>query len=322
MDNYRSNDAVTSVGTLRPGTPIRRGLFHSSSGSIADAFGAVEWSLLTAIALIWGSSFLLIDIGLDAFRPGVVAMVRVLLGTAALAVVGRARKPVAREDMPRIAMLGIVWIGVPMILFPLAQQWVASSVAGMINGAVPLMAAGWSVILLRHLPGRPQMIGLALGFLGIAAISWPEVQGSEASALGVALLLLAVLLYGLAVNIAVPLQQQYGSLPVLLRAQLVALVIVVPYGLWSLPDSHWAWGSALAMLPLGILGTGVAFVLMTTLVGRVGGPRGSVSIYFIPVVAIVLGVVFLDETVAPSALAGTALVLLGAWLTSRSDRRA
>lgn len=300
----------------------RRRFLESGSGSSTAAFGAMEWGLLTAAALIWGSSFVLIELGLQSFRPGVVAMVRMLLGAAALALFSRARKPVDREDLPRIALLGLVWMGLPMILFPMAQKWISSSVAGMINGAVPLMAAGWSVILLRRLPGRVQMIGLAVGFCGIAAISWPELQGSRATALGVALVLLAVLFYGLAVNLAVPLQQRYGSLPVLLRAQLASLVVVVPFGLWSLPGSSWSWTSAAAMLPLGVLGSGLAFVVMTTLVGRVGPSRGSVAIYFVPVVAILLGVGLLGERLSPSALTGTLLVLAGAWLTSRSERSA
>lgn len=311
---------TTTAPSEAPGTRVKRRLVSTSAGSLTDAFGPAEWALLAGIALIWGSSFVLIDIGLSSFQPGVVAMSRILLGASALALFKRARSPIPREDLPRVALLGIVWIGLPMILFPLAQQWIASSVAGMINGAVPLMAAGWSILLLRRLPGRPQIVGLLVGFAGMAAIAWPEMHGSSATALGIALVVLAVLLYGLAVNLAVPLQQEYGALPVLLRAQIAALVIVVPFGIWSLPGSTWAWGPALAMLPLGILGTGVAYVLMTTLVGRVGAPRGSVAIYFVPVVAIILGVSLLGERVTLSALIGTALVLIGAWLTSRKER--
>jgi drug/metabolite transporter (DMT)-like permease len=189
----------------------------------------------------------------------------------------------------------------------------------MLNGAVPLFGAAWAVLLLRRPLGRVQTLGLLVGFAGVVAISWPEVEGSRATTLGAALVLLAVACYGLAVNLAVPLQQRYGALPVLLRAQLTALVLLAPFGLWSLPGSRLAWGAALAMLPLGLLGTGLAFVLMATLVGRVGGPRGAVATYFIPVVAIALGVAFLGERVAPLALLGTALVLGGAWLTSRRE---
>jgi drug/metabolite transporter (DMT)-like permease len=73
------------------------------------------------------------------------------------------------------------------------------------------------------------------------------------------------------------------------------------------------------MVPLGALGTGLAFVLMAMLVGRVGGPRGPVAIYFVPVVAMILGVTLRDESIALSALLGTAFVLTGARLTSRRE---
>jgi drug/metabolite transporter (DMT)-like permease len=301
------------------GTRTRRRLLEAGSGSRLEAFGAGEWLLLSGIALIWGSSFLFIDLALEAFRPGVIALARVALGAAALALVPASRRAVDREDMPRVALLGLVWMVGPLVLFPVAQQWIDSSVAGMLNGAVPLFGAAWAVVLLRRPLGRTQTLGLVVGFAGVVAISWPEVQGSRATTLGAALVVFAVVLYGLSVNLAVPLQQRYGALPVLLRAQLAALVLLVPFGLWSLPGSRLEWGAALAMLPLGILGTGLAFALMTTLVGRVGGPRGAVATYFIPVVAIALGVAFLDERVAPAALVGTALVLGGAWLTSRRE---
>jgi drug/metabolite transporter (DMT)-like permease len=108
---------------------------------------------------------------------------------------------------------------------------------------------------------------------------------------------------------------------VLLRAQIVALVVLVPAALVSLPGSELAGSSVLAVAALGLFGTGLAFVAMTTLVGRVGATRGSVAIYLVPVVAILLGVVFLDETVAAISLIGTALVLAGAYLTSRREER-
>ena len=314
MDRHPGGDPPPAAAA-----PPRR-LLETGRGSRTESFGATEWLLLASVALIWGSSFLFIDIGLEALRPGVIAVARVALGVAALALFPAARRPIGAEDRLRVAFLGVIWSGLPLILFPVAQQWIDSSVAGMLNGAVPLAGAAWAVVLLRRPLPRIQAIGLLVGFAGVLAISWPQLQGSRATMLGVSLVLLAVLCYGLAVNLAVPLQQRYGALPVLLRAQLAALVLLLPFGLWGLGGSHFAWGPVLAMLPLGILGTGLAFVLMTTLVGRVGGPRGAVATYFIPVVAIVLGVLALDERVAPAAVAGTALVVTGAWLTSRRER--
>lgn len=302
--------------------PSRRRLLETAHGTRPEAFGPTEWGLLSAIALIWGSSFLWMEIGLDAFSPALITLARIGLGAVSLAVVPKARQPIAREDWPRVAVLGVVWMAVPLLLFPIAQQWVDSAVAGMVNGAMPLFTALVAIILLRTLPRSRQLAGLIVGFLGVVAITVPNAQGLDASALGVCLLILAVACYGVATNVAVPLQQRYGSLPILLRAQLVAVALVAPFGLAALGSSTFAWGPALAMIPLGILSTGLAFVAMTNLVGRAGASRGAVAIYFVPVVAIVLGITVRGESVHPLALAGTGLVLVGAWLTSRRELRA
>ncbi|HKN80315.1 MAG TPA: DMT family transporter [Actinomycetota bacterium] len=297
----------------------RRPLIETAQGTRREAFGPQEWGLLVAIAAMWGSSFLFIEIGLEHFGPGVVAFGRVAVGALTLSLLRGSHRPVERSDLPRVALLGVVWMAAPLLLFPIGQQWIDSSLAGMLNGAVPIFAAVTAAILLRRLPASRQLIGIAVGFLGVVGVLWPATRDADATALGASLVLLAVLCYGVAVNIAVPLQQRYGALPVLLRAQLVALVLLAPAALVSLPNSEFAWSSAVAVVALGFFGTGWAFVAMTTLVGRVGATRGSVAIYFLPVVAIALGVIFRDETIVAISLVGTGLVLAGAYLTSRRE---
>jgi drug/metabolite transporter (DMT)-like permease len=298
----------------------RRSAVATSQGTHLDAFGPVEWGLLAAVSLMWGSSFLFIAIGVESFPPAVLAFGRLALGAATLVLVPKARRSVGREDLKRIASLALVWMVIPFILFPLAEQRISSALAGMMNGAVPLFAAFFAALMLRRAPGPNQLAGLVVGFGGVVAIAWPSLSGANVTAVGVVLVLVAVIFYGLSVNLAVPLQQRHGSLPVLLRAQLFAMAMVAPIAALQLPSTEWSWSSALATVPLGVFGTSLAFVAMTTLVGRVGATRGSIAIYFLPVVAIVLGVVFLDETVAPVSLVGTVLVLGGAWLTSRKER--
>ncbi len=286
------------------------------------AYAPVDWGLLAAIALIWGSSFVLIAEGLDAFAPALITLLRLAVGAATLAVLPQARRAVPRSDWPALALLGLLWMALPFLLFPLAQQRIDSSLAGMLNGAVPLFAAAVATVVARRLPGPRQLVGLAVGFLGVVAVSWPAVQGARATAVGAGMIVLACVFYGLALNLAVPLQRRHGTLPVLLRAQLAAVVLVTPLGLAGLPSSSFAWSSLAATVALGAFGTALAFVAMVTLVGRVGATRGSIAIYFVPVVAIVLGVLLRGETVAAVSIAGTALVLVGAWLTSRAERPA
>ncbi len=322
-DSHRSGSHRAGSGPrssdLSPGVGRGGRLLATSEGRVSDAFGPRDWALLVCVAMIWGSSFLWIDMGLESLRPGVIAMVRVLLGMAVLAVVRAARAPIERADRGRVALLGLAWVGVPLALFPVAQQWVDSSVAGMMNGATPLATAVWATLLLGRPPGRPQRIGLVLGFAGVAAISWPQLASSHAAATGVGLLLLSVSLYGLAANLAVPLQQKYGALPVLLWAQLAGLVIVVPFGVAQLPGSEFSATALLAMIPLGVLSTGLAFVMMISLAGRVGSTRGSLPIFFSAPVALVLGVAVRGDALAASAWGGGVLVVVGAWLASRRD---
>jgi drug/metabolite transporter (DMT)-like permease len=211
-------------------------------------------------------------------------------------------------------------MAIPFVLFPIAQQWIDSSLAGMINGSVPLFATLVATLLSRCLPRAVQAIGLTIGFAGVVAVSWPAVQDAKATATGTLLVLVACVCYGIGINAAVPLQRKYGALPVLVRAQGVAIAVTIVPGVIGAAQSTFSWGSLAAMIPLGCLGTGLAFVGMTTLAGRVGAARGSVTIYFVPVVAIVLGVLFQNETVAIVSLIGTALVLFGAYLTSRAER--
>jgi drug/metabolite transporter (DMT)-like permease len=295
-------------------------VLSTSPGSRAQAFGPADWGLLATAALIWGFSFVFIAEGVEVFAPPVVAWGRLVLGALALSLAPASRRPIDRADWPRVIVLSLVWMAIPLLLFPVAQQWVTSGVAGMINGAVPLFAGLMAAAFLRRRPGLPQTAGLVVGFAGVVMVSWPAASGESGSPLGVALILLAVLCYGLAVNLAVPLQHRYGALPPLLRSQLVSIVIVTPFFIAGLPSSSWAWSSAAAVLLLGVLGTGVAYVAMAVLVGRVGATRGSIATYFIPVVAVVLGALLRDERFHPVCLAGMALVLAGAWLTSRSEK--
>jgi drug/metabolite transporter (DMT)-like permease len=304
----------------RPSPTQRARLLRTTEGTSAEAFGPVEWSLLGAIAAIWGSSFLFIAVGLDAFHPYLISFLRVALGGAALGAIPRSRRAIDTADVPTIVVLGVVWMAIPLLLFPIAQQWISSSLTGMLNGAMPLFSAAIAALLLRRLPGPLQAAGLVLGFGGIVLISLPDFGLGGTAAAGVALVILATVCYGFAVNLAVPLQQRYGSLPVLLRSQMVAITLTAPFGAWGAFHSSFAWRSALAVTALGILGTGLAYVAMANLVGRAGATRGAVAIYFIPVVAIALGVVFRDETVEAVSLVGVVLVLSGAYLTSRRER--
>ena len=297
-------------------------LLTTSHGTNREAFTLRDWGNFVSLALIWGSSFLFIAIGLESFHPGVVTLLRVAFGAAFLALIPRARHTrIDREDRGRVLLLSATWVAIPFTLFPVAQQWIDSAVAGMLNGATPIFTALLATILLRALPGPMQIAGLLIGFAGILAIALPSAGEGSTAAIGVALVVVATVGYAISLNIVPPLQQKYGSLPLMARIQLLAIPMVLPFGVAGVGGSTFEWSSFLAVLAIGVLGTGLAFLLMGSLAGSVGATRASFLTYLIPVVALVLGVVFRDEIVAPVAVGGVALVIAGAILASRREIR-
>jgi drug/metabolite transporter (DMT)-like permease len=242
---------------------------------------------------------------------------RVAVGFGVLALFRASRRSIPRSDWPKIALLGLVWMAYPLTMFPYAEQHVSSSVTGMLNGATPLFVAAVASVIARRLPPRRQMLGLFVGSLGVALIALPTLGEGQSSAFGVAQIISALMCYGLALNIAVPLQQRHGALPVLWRTQAVALVLTVPLGLVHLDEVEFAWGPFLAIVALGVLGTSFAYVIAATNAGRLGSTRASVTTYIIPVVSLALGALVRNETVAVLAVLGCAVALFGAWLAGR-----
>jgi len=297
-------------------------ILSTSSGTNQEAFTSLDWVLFVSIALIWGSSFLLMDIGLDALEPGLITWMRVGLGAGVLLLFPKARVSIDPADRARVLVLSVLWVGIPFTLFPIAQQYINSAVAGMLNGAMPIFAAVFASVMLRRLPRGAQLIGLAVGFGGVVLMSVSSGAEGSTEALGVGLILLATACYGLSVNIATPLTQRYGSLPVMARMLALATIWTAPLGIVDTLDSTFAWDSVLAVIAAGAVGTGLAFFIMGALVGRVGSTRGSFITYLIPVVALGLGIAFRNDTVSMWAVAGVGLAIVGALLASRREANA
>lgn len=290
------------------------------------ALAPPDWVALALPGLIWGSSFYLIAEGLDSFEPFAVTWMRILFGFLVVVSMPATRQPVPRRAWPTLALLGVIWLALPLSLFPLAEQRVSSSVTGMLNGATPIFAAIVAALVVRRLPPQRQLLGLVIGLAGIVLIAvptWSDDGGDGgSSAAGVLMILTALACYGVALNIAGPLQRRLGSLPVIGRALAVALVLVTPLGIAGVTGSHFTWGSALAVAVLGAFGTGVAYVLTASNAGRYGSTRAASTTYLIPAVSVVLGISFRGESVEVVALLGCVVALVGAYLVNTGVRRA
>ena len=280
-----------------------------------------DWLLLIVPGLIWGASFLFIAEGLRSIGPNGLTFVRILVGFATLSLFASARKPVGRDGWRSIGWLGLLWFAFPLSLFPFAEQRVSSALTGMLNGANPLFATLIASYLTRRAPSRGVAVGLAVGLAGTVLMAVPASREGRSSMVGVAMVLVAMTSYGFALSIARSLQQRYGAMPVIWRAQGLALILTAPFGIPDLLVAHWTPGPLLPLFALGAFGTAIANVLMASAAGRFGAARASGTLFLIPVVALVLGVVVRHEQVALLSLAGGVICLAGAWLMKRDSAR-
>ncbi len=301
-------------------TTTRGTWLATDEGTHRAAFTAADWVLLIAPALIWGCSFLFIAEALESFSPALVTAGRIGFGALTLTFVPAARRTrVSRDDWRRIAVLGVIWMSLPFACFSIAEQWIDSALAGMLNAVMPLTTALVSAFLLRRAPRRLQMVGLVIGFVGAVLIAAPELGRGKSAASGIGLVLLAVVSYSLSANASVPLTQRYGSLPVIWRTQLVAFVVSAPFAVPGAMSIEFHVSGIAALIALGVGGTALAQVFAARLMARVGATRGSMITYLMPLVSIAVGVAFRHDRVAALSLVGIGVVLAGAAIASRSE---
>ncbi len=284
---------------------------------------------LALLALIWGSAFLWIKLAIRGFSPVEVTLARLALGAAVLFAVVLAR----REALPRsqrlwthIAVAALFANAVPYLLFAVAEQTVGSSTAGIINATTPL----WTVVLalgVRHQSSVTawQGAGLIVGFGGALLIFAPWDSASGLASAGALECLAASVSYAISYIYMDRYLAQRGMSPVTLSAcQLLAAAVMLAIALAASGAStpHFTAVSVGGVVILGILGTGIAYVLNYQIITSEGATVASTVTYLLPVVAIVLGVVVLGENITLMVLAGIALVLAGVALTRRRAKAA
>lgn len=284
-------------------------------------FGVTDWLLSLGMALTWGSSFLLIDIIIRFAPTTFVPFGRSFFGMVALFFVPGSRNKIAPEHRRKIWVLGLIWMALPFFLFPIAERTVASSIAGMMNGALPVVVIVVTSVWMRTKPSSQRLIAVLIGFLGIVLIAVPSINdGSSADIKGIFYLLAALICYAVALNMARPLQAIYSPATLMLRVVSISTLLSAPLGLFALRSTTFTMSLFAATVVLGALGSGIAFLLFGTLLKRTGTVRAMIPTYFTPIVGTFLGVLFNDEKVLALSLLGMLIVIFGAWLTSRPEK--
>ncbi len=278
---------------------------------------------LLLLAFIWGWSFLFIKVAVEGVPPVAVAGARIALGAAVLVgvcAVSGLRLPRDVTTWRHLATAALFGNVLPFTLLAWGEERVTSALTAVLNASTPLFTALAGAALLGERLRRAQLLGLGIGLVGVAVAAGVGGEDlAESSATGALAAVAAGACYGLAFTY---MSRHLLGLPSVVGAagQLVAgtvllgpLAIVVTAGTGvSLTPTR-----ALSLLLLGVLGTGAAYVLYYRLVADVGPTRASLVTYLVPLVAVTVGVVILDEPFHLRVLAGGVLIVGGIALVSR-----
>ncbi len=279
--------------------------------------------LIGTLALVWGSNFLWIKVALEAFSPIQLTVARMVLGALVLLAVVAIRRDKLPADLAtwgHLFVAALVANAAPYLLFALGETRVDSGIAGALNATTPLWTLALAFLVRQSSRlNALQVLGLVLGFLGSLLIFTPWNAGSV-DTLGALFCLLAALSYGISyLYMSKYLTPKNLTPTVLSTSQLIAASVLtaLTLPLDTAGTPKWSWLPWLSLAILGVLGTGLAYIINYALI-RTEGPVGaSVVTYLVPVASVAFGIAFLSELVPLLSLLGIAVILLGVWASSR-----
>lgn len=274
------------------------------------------------LAAIWGASFLFTRLGSAEF--GVLPTAGMRVGIAAVfllpLLVARGQLGTLRAHWKKIFLLGMLNSGIPFALYAFALQSISTGLSSLLNATVPLFGALVAWLWLKDRPHGLKVVGLLVGFTGVAMLAWGKASFKpDASGLvtGWAVLacLGACLCYGLSASFTKRYLSGQPSLVIATGSQVGATLGLALPTLWFWPSQTPSATAWLALLAVGVLCTGIAYVLFFRLVDKVGAAGSLTVTFLIPVFAVIYGVVFLGESVTGWMLVCGAVILCGTALS-------
>ena len=276
-----------------------------------------------ALAALWGASFLFMRIGGHAFGALPTAGLRVCIATLFLMpiLLGRGLGPQLAQHWRKVLFVGIFNSAIPFACFTYALLSISTGLSAILNASVPLFGALVAWLWLGDRPQRTRMLGLVIGFVGVSMLAWDKASFKpDASGLSSGWAVLACLLACVCYAIAASFTKRYlGGLPALVTAagsQLGAALFLVLPALWFWPQQTPGAGAWMAVLALGVLCTGVAYILFFWLIENIGPARALTVTFVLPVFAVIYGLIFLGETVSLWMLLCATIIICGTALSA------
>lgn len=279
------------------------------------------WLLFLAMGVIWGTPYLLIKVAVEDLAPPVVVFGRTSLAGVVMAVLAHrsgALRPALAHWKPVVAFAAIEMAG-PWLLLTNAEKRLPSGVTGLLVACVPIVGAVAAFALgERHALHPIRVLGIALGLGGVGLIVGHDLHGSDGVPWwSVVSVLLVCVGYATAPFISARKLSHVPALGVIAVSLCSVALVYAPIAFLARPEHVPPADASLAVLGLAVLCTGIAFTVFFALIAEVGPARATLITFVNPAVAVVLGVLILDEHLTSATIAGFALVVAGCWCATR-----
>ena len=284
---------------------------------------ARAWTSFAIVSVLWGVPYLFISIAVDhGISPGFLAFSRVLLGALVLLPIAWRAGLLGslRRHRRWILVYAIAEIAIPFPLIAFGEEHVSSSVAAILIAATPLIVAALARTFdhSERVAGR-RLAGLVTGFAGVVALVGVDIAGDADEVIGTIAILVAAVGYAVGPMTLQAKLSEVDPRAVMAAALAVAAVVLLPLAALAPPDAALQSEAVASILVLGIFCTAAAFVLFGALVIDVGAGRALVITYIAPVVALIAGVIVLDESPGLGTIIGLPLILGGSYLATGAD---
>jgi drug/metabolite transporter (DMT)-like permease len=275
---------------------------------------------LVVLGAIWGASFLFMRIAAADFGPFALVEVRLALGAMILTpFLWRGRAAFTRKSIVRLAGIGLINSAIPFVLFAWGAERAPAGIGAITNAMTVMFAALVAFLFYGEPIGRWRLVGLIVGFIGVIVLATDRTSGEgvlSAALAGTA----AAVCYGLAINLVRRYLVGVPASAVAAATLLCASALILPFAIASWPSHPIAGRVWLSAVLLGVMCTGVAFVIYYRLINRIGGPRAATVTYLVPLFGVIWAWAVLGEALtARMAIAG-GLILGGVALSQRQRR--
>ncbi len=282
-----------------------------------------SWILFGIVGFLWGIPYLLMKVAVADIPPPLIVAGRTLIGAAILIPIAIKKNTFkdAIKGIKYVIPYAVLEMVGPWILITSAEKEISSGLAGLLVATVPFFASIFSSLRGDHSVWQPKRIfGLVVGFLGIIALVGIESITGTSNPKAIAMVILASIMYAYAVLMITTNLPGVDGIAINGVAMGLTCLFYTPIAIATWPSNPVSADAIAALVVLGVFSTAIAFMLFFIVIVEIGVARGSLTTYVNTAVAVVLGILILDEPITLGIIVGLPMVLLGSFLASRREK--